>query len=188
MPLLHQLPDPQVLDAYRQGIEDLTGQVPSPFMVIHLPVDIIGLKDLTGGAGFDRAKSSGCRFYAWLKSEAISCEMTYPAQFGKVAIGNIVRGDDPRTVFERIRNAQAMPQVRSRDYELRLLNISDLFLEALRLRSVVDSENLILPIRAFDEVELHKEKMLTAEQFLPIAARLAALRTMAGIERMQLGS
>jgi hypothetical protein len=176
MALIYTQADAGVLENYRESVRDFWNSDVPVTRTIHVPVDKLGLRELAQGATLDAATPSGCRLYSITNDgDVISAEMTDAALYGKSEVRSVKHGGRLKASLARIESAEKLQQVADLDYELRLLSIPSLLLEALRLRSTVKGRDLVLPLNAADD-ELTAKAVFEAAEFLAIARRLAAER------------
>jgi hypothetical protein len=182
MPLLFVQPPPQVWDTHGTALADLVGPHSPVVQFYHLPVGVLGLQQLAAGPKLSDAAQSGCRILCVFKdplpglnSTRTSCEMTNPkmyllAQFRSISYGNLVE-----TTFERIDEARNLPAVQTADFELHLLSIPGIQLQALHLVSKGQAADLILPVLSADS-RLPIDGVLGGNPFLAAAGAIARER------------
>lgn len=142
----------------------------------HLPVWTLDLQHAAAGGPLDKAAAGGCRYYAVVSAgEVYSCEMTDPGQYGNAAFRNLVEGEAPLKFVALMDKPPDVEDFKTRDFEIHLLSISGLFLEAIWLRAQDGGEDYILPVVCFYE-ELLAQPAFKASEFLKIIRPLAQQR------------
>jgi hypothetical protein len=171
-------PLPQVLATYRSSLLDF-GQPDGPEVLLyHLPVGTIGLAELNQGATSGDVNQSGCRFLAQWGDAAgtlTSCEMTDPSLYGNAQFRDFVEGDSLQPQLRRILDAQTLPQTAAADFELHLLSLPAIQIEALHLVSLSNGADLVLPVLSEDP-SLPLDAVLDFPGFAAIAKTIAAAR------------
>ena len=134
--------------SYRHDLSDLTGEQHwPPLDEIYVQVDAMCPEDIAEGAGIPSCSWIGARvFVSYKDQKPISCEMTVPELYGSTEIRSLTRGSTPEQALALIDIASTLPEVMQDDYELRILSIPGLLLEAFRLRSLTGKRDLIMPL------------------------------------------
>jgi hypothetical protein len=168
-------PSPEVLRSYAAGLRDLTGSPPPDESAIHVPVWAIDMDAVVKGRGPDEEERAGCRFYASYPPPlgTLSSEMTNPSEYGQAKFRSLLDGELAEWGWKRIHQIQTLPEAAKADYELHLLSIPSLFVEAFYLRAVADGvRNLVVPLDLFADA-------LAAPAAQDVGAYLAALQPVA---------
>lgn len=169
-------PPAQVYRTYQQSLLDFMGPQPAADQVYHLPVGSLGLAELAAGATLADVVSTGCRFVASRPGgSATSCEMTDPNLYGNAEFRNFTTGEFPQAALARIAEAQGLDAVQSEDYELHLLSVPGIFLEALHLVSTQQGHDIVLPLVSIDP-RLGSGEVCDEAAFLGIARASAVTR------------
>ena len=176
MPLNHVSPSEAVLSMYVESLKDLVPNVPYGAKYHHLPAWTLSLQAAAAGGPLDKAKAGGCRFYAVMgDGRVFSCEMTDPGQYGNAAFRNLVEGEIPPKFVALMDKPPDVGDFQTRHFEIHLLSIASLFLEAIWLRAGDGKEDYILPLVGFYE-ELLTKPAYKASEFLKIIQPLARER------------
>ena len=182
MPLLLVEPPELVWKTFGASLADLVGPHSPVVQFYHLPVGALGLQQVAGGATLADAASSGCRILCVfsdplpeINSTRISCEMTDPTLYVQAKFRNISYGDLVEKTFERINEARDLPAVRDADFELHLLSIPGIQLQALHLVSKGQASDLVLPVLSEDS-RLPIDGVLEGNAFLAAAVTIARER------------
>lgn len=155
------------------------------------------LQDLRSDAGLGAAAPVGWRFLASQPAPAIltkplkgkrlgddgpggntqedgvvAADVVQSASGGKPELVALLR--DPRfsRALRAIQDVQNLPQVQDQDYELRVLRIPGILIEAFWLVSLGNQPDLLVPILS-TAPELKRMQPYAANEFLPIARSLA---------------
>lgn len=182
MALLYVEPDPRVLMSFANGLEDLTGSSPPDASAIHVPAWTIKPEAIVNGTGASAEQESGCRFYASYATPpgTVSSEMTHPSDYARAKFRNLLDGELAEWGWTRIHQIAQMPELAKADYELHLLIIPGLFVEAFYLRALAEgAHHLVVPL------DLHAETLADpvvqdAEAYLAALQPMALARVAAG--------
>lgn len=167
------------MEAHKAALIDIVGPHGPALQFFHLPVHTLGLHDIGGGARLADVKASGCRIICIfraplpvLNSAVISCEMTHPtphepAQFRSIAHTDLVEHSLPG-----IAQAHGLDAVQTGDFEVRMLSIPAIHLQALHLVRKGPGGDLILPV-------LSEDSRLPVHGFLDVDAFHAAAKAIA---------
>jgi hypothetical protein len=176
MPLLFVPPPPPVYSTYQQSLLDFMGPQAPALQLYHLPVGTLGLSELAAGATLDDVVSTGCRILAsWPDGTWASSEMTNPTLYGNAEFRNFTTGELVEAAFARIAQAQGLDAMQSEDYELHLLSVPGIYLEALHLVSTGKGSDLVMPLVSIDP-QLGLDAVCDEATFLAIARAGAAAR------------
>jgi hypothetical protein len=105
----------------------------------------MGLDDLTAGAGLDKARPVGWRHLVQEGGKTIASSETTLAQDGTTHVpSHLNEGPFVAATDAAVAAAQALPQVASGDYELRLLRIPPAYFMGLWLHST--ATDLLVPL------------------------------------------
>ncbi len=169
-------PSPQVLQTYQDSLLDFLGPHPPISKLYHLPVGTLALEELAGGADLKSVAPSGCRILAfWPAASWTSCEMTNPSLYGNALFRNFATGEAVESVFQRIEQAQALDAVQSGSYELHLLSVPGIYVEALHLVNQAAGTDILIALLSFDS-QLRPGVTLNEADFLVIARGIATAR------------
>jgi hypothetical protein len=161
---------------YQESLLDFIGPHAPAAQEYHLPVGALGLAELAAGATLDAVVASGCRMLAmWPDGTWTSCELTDPTLYIKAEFRNITRDSSVGLIFTRIAEAQFLDAVQKADYELHLLSVPGIYLDALHLVSQTRGADIVLPLVSIDP-QLGSDTVFDEAAFLTIARACAAAR------------
>jgi hypothetical protein len=176
MPLNFIEPSGAVKSLYLTSLEDLVPGIAKRAEHRHLPAWTLGMEAAAAGGPLDKAAAGGCRYYAVLGGgKALSCEMTDPGMYGLAEFRNLVEGEIPAKFAALMDHPPDVEDFKTRSFEIHLLSIAGLFLEALWLRAGDGGEDYILPVVSFYE-ELLAPPAFKASEFLKAIRPLARQR------------
>ncbi|HEY7200965.1 MAG TPA: hypothetical protein VIC57_12155 [Candidatus Dormibacteraeota bacterium] len=104
----------------------------------------LGLDDLTSGAGLDRARAVGWRHLVEVDGKAVASAETSVAADGTHVPSHVNEGPFVNATAEAAAAAQAMPQLQTAGFEMRLLRIPALYFMALWMHSA--AADLLVPL------------------------------------------
>jgi hypothetical protein len=104
--------------------------------------------------------------------------MTDPSLYGNAQFRNYMEGDLLQAQFRRVVEAQGLPQTAAADFELHLLSLPAIQVEALHLVSKTGSGDLVLPVLS-EYPSLALDSVLEFTPFANVAQSIAATRQMA---------
>ena len=175
MPIRFVQPSPDVLSSYARGMLDITGSPLPDDSAIHVPVWTIDMDAVVKGLGLEREQSAGCSFYASYPPPLgiVSSEMTNPTDYGQAKFRTLLDGELAEWGWARIQQIPHLPEMANGDYELHLLSIPSLFVEAFYLRATGSGRpHLVVPLDLFADA-------LAPPVAQDVTAYLAALQPVA---------
>ena len=161
-------PDPskRITDAMLDGLKDV---------IYPQQVYTLGLKDLKARNG-GRAKLAGWRFTGKVAGRDICVHVGHRIRSKSPAMSRLTYGPDVTRARDAIRKAAKSPEVRAHNYELRLLSIPALSVEAVWLKSQTGRHDLMLPY--FPAAGLRSMRFYPLEKFLTVLQPKAQERLM----------
>jgi hypothetical protein len=152
MALMQLVPSPEVEAAYITGLQDATGSAPGSMWSYYVRVDTLSLDDLANARGVSAARDIGSRFStAYAPDGPLTCDMTSPSAGGTPRLRNLVKGEHPQRLLDAVKIAHNLPIVKANDYELRILCIPALQMEAIRLKPVDATQpEFVIPILSME--------------------------------------
>jgi hypothetical protein len=187
MPLNLVEPSDAVASIYLDSLKDLVPDVSQKAASRHLPAWTLKLEHAAAGGPLDKAAGGGCRFYTIVgDGRVFSCEMTDPGQYGMAKFRNLVEGETPPKFVALMDKPPDVEDFQTRNFEIHLLSIASLFLEAIWLRADDGGEDYILPVVCFYE-ELLAQPAFKASEFLKLIQPLARERLRASSAAAKLG-
>ncbi len=197
MPLLFEKPPPDCLSALQQGLHQVhqshrmlsaggrpkTTIVDAPSVMRPHPVYNLGVDALAMGKGIDAAKLASWR-YLLIEGEVIEkaaevgVSSAGPTKFHSINAGPAVAG-----TVEALAVAERLPQVQKQSYDIRLLRIPELSVQALWLHGQ-GHEDLFLLMQVLNQLDdrgtivgrLEAQKPYSAAQVIPALAAQAKRR------------
>jgi hypothetical protein len=132
----------------------------------------MGLDDITGAGGLDRAQAAGWRYLVEDGGQPIASAETTVAQDGTEEVAQINEGPFAAATDKAVKIIRKLPKLQARGYELRLLRIPAVYLMALWLHSA--EEDLLVPL---EPSPIGKEgKAVPAQEFFSdLAERISAV-------------
>jgi len=135
----------------------------------------VGLRQLADGDEILRPAPAGWRFL--LRSEPGQAEQAIAADVNTRAEGapkmtGVWRGMQIQKLAQAIDELEALPEVRAQDYELRILGIPGLHIEAFWLKPEAGGPDLVVPFRALTK-EIQLMRAYPADEFRQISRRMA---------------
>ena len=148
MPLLQPIPAPTVVEGYERDLGSMKGIHKKTFREFHILIDTLGVPDIANGAGMEAAQWSGCRIFTdYDSTPPLSCDMLIAGG----QLRSVSDGPQAAEMMLRFREIQKLDEVKRNSYELRVLSVPGLLVEAFRLRSLTPGEpDLVVPILAMD--------------------------------------
>ena len=107
-----------------------------------LPVYTLGVEELVAGTGLNSAEYSGWQFLSERSTGVVGTEVRQVADAGVHEFGHFALGPFPVAALSAVRNLVTQPDD-GIDYEMRLLRVPALLLEALWLHS---DRDILLPL------------------------------------------
>ena len=145
------------METHKASLTDIVGPHGPPLQFFHLPVGTLGLQDIGGGATLADVKTASCRIICIFRaplpvfnSAVISCEMTHPTPHEPARLCSISHTDLVEHNFPRIAEAHGLDVAQTRDFEVRMLSMPGIHLQALHLIGKGHGGDLILPVLSED--------------------------------------
>ena len=136
-------------------------------------VFIMGLDDISSGAGLDRAQPVGWRYLIEEAGRLIASAETTPAPDGTQEVSQFTEGPFVAATDKAVKAIRKLPKLEAAGYELRLLRIPALYVMALWLNS--PENDLLIPL---EPSPIGKEgKAMPAAEFLSDLAERANAAT-----------
>ncbi len=134
-----------------------------------LHVFSVGLDDIAEGQEIRGAKSVGWRFLAGDRlGPAVACDVT-ERQDGLPKMTAVFQDPLIASAIRATHEVETLPEVRAKDYELRVLRIPGLLIEAFWLISRTGDTDLLIPV-------LTRSKLLQVMRPYPVAEFLNIVR------------
>jgi hypothetical protein len=134
-----------------------------------LHVFSVGLEDIVEGQEIRGAKSVGWRFLTGARlGPAVACDVT-ERQEGSPKVTGVSRDPLISAAIRATHEIETLPAVREKDYELRVLRIPGLLIEAFWLVSRTGETDLLVPV-------LTRSRLLKVMQPYPVAEFLNIVR------------
>lgn len=128
------------------------------------PVYLAGLAELAEGRLLDAARENGWRYLLISGDQAVATATVGTGQGTGMEFSHVTQGPFVEATVEGLRRAEALDEVASGDYELRLLDVPALYLRALWLHGQGGEGEMLIPLppspdgiepyRAYSEPEL----------------------------------
>jgi hypothetical protein len=136
------------------------------------PFFTVGLEQLANGEEILPAAPTGWRFLIRGEyGQAVAADVNTRSGV-KPKMSSLWRGAQIQKVAEAIDELEKLPEVEKQDYELRILRIPGLHIEAFWLRSPAGGPVLVVPFLGLAE-ELQLMRPYPAEEFRQIVQRMA---------------
>ena len=164
MPLTEPVPSKKVKNAL---IEGLARRI-YPQQLYALEV-----KALAGPRGVRAAKPQLWRFMATIAGHDVSCDVSGESSRTGPRMTSVSQGPHVTRARSAIRTATTLPETKKQKFELRLLIIPALSVEAVWLKAAGPANDLILPYLT-GGARLKARQPYTAEKFLAAVQELAA--------------
>lgn len=126
----------------------------------------MGLDDITGGGGLDRAQPVGWRYLIESDGQVIASAETMPAPDGTQQVAQFTEGPFVDATDKAVKTIRKLPRLEATGFELRLLRIPALYLMALWLHS--PTEDLLVPLQP-SPIGKEGKAMAAAEFFSDLA-------------------
>ena len=141
-----------------------------------LHIFTLGLRDIVNTAGIQAAKPAGWRFLAGhLSGEVVAADVTEPipgaAQNATPKMTSLSRDPLIARAIRAIHEVETLPEVQEKHYELQVLRIPGLLIEAFWLKSRDTGADLVVPV-------LTRSRELQVMRAYPIAEFLNIVRPM----------
>jgi hypothetical protein len=174
MPLIQRTAPPELRSALATGVADFLN--PNDRMTVDLartPIGLqiftLGLNDIASGSGIQAAKPAGWRFLTGeLLGDVAAAEVFQPSS-GTLAARMTSFSRDPiiAGALRAIQEVETLPEVQAAQYELQVLRIPGLLIEAFWLKAPDPAASLIVPVltRARELQAMHP---YTVAEFLSI--------------------
>jgi hypothetical protein len=139
---------------------------------IGLHIFTLGLRDIMNGAGLQDAKAAGWRFLAGDPSgEVVAADVIQPlpgaAQNGAAKMTSLSRDPIIADAIRAVHEVEKLPEVQNKNYEIQVLRIPGLLIEAFWLKSQDAGADLIVPVLTRAR-ELHRMRAYPVADFLNI--------------------
>jgi hypothetical protein len=146
--------------------------VPGGIFLHDLHIFTLGLRDIVNGAGIEDAKPAGWRFLTGNPSsgDALSGDVIQPPADAPNAAPMMTGvSKDPLVgaAIQAIHEVETLPEVQDKNYDLQVLRIPGLLIEAFWLKSHEDGGDLIVPVLTRAR-ELQRMKAYPVAEFLNI--------------------
>jgi hypothetical protein len=128
------------------------------------PVVISSLSDVISGSVLENARSAGWGFVAGEFGHSPIAVLVNQLEGKPLAITSVYQGQDVEALMHAIRDAKALQAVSSHFYELWILKIPSILLEAVWLRSRSANSDLVIPFHTLSE-SLDPKRAYTAAEF-----------------------
>ena len=143
-----------------------------------LHIFTLGLRDIMNGAGLREAKAAGWRFLAGnLSGEVVAADIIQPlpgtAQNGAAKMTSLSHDPVIADAIRAVNEVETLPEVQNRNYELQVLRIPGLLIEAFWLKSHDAGGDLIVPVLTRAR-ELSRMKAYPVADFLNIVRPMTA--------------
>lgn len=153
---------------------------PSPDRLVIPPVGqpflSVGLRQLVDGDEVLRAAPAGWRFLLRTErgreGQAVAADVDTRTGNAPKMTG-VWRGAPIQQLAQAIDELETLPEVKERDYELRLLRIPGLHIEAFWLKPQAGGPDLVVPFRALAK-EIQLMHAYSADEFFQIGRRMAS--------------
>jgi hypothetical protein len=126
----------------------------------------LGLDDITGGGGLDRAQPVGWRYLIESNGQVIASAETMPGPDGSQQVAQFTEGPFVDATDKAVKTIRKLPKLEAAGFELRLLRIPAMYLTALWLHS--SAEDLFVPLQP-SPIGKEGKAMPTAEFFSDLA-------------------
>lgn len=149
----------------RVGMLPVPGDAPSMETAAPHPVYVAGLAELAEGRLLETARENGWRYLLIRGDQAVATATVGTGEGGAaMEFSHVTQGPFVEATVEGLRRAEALDEVASGDYELRLLDVPALYLRALWLHGENGEGEMLIPLppspdgiepyRAYSEPEL----------------------------------
>ncbi|MCZ2075191.1 MAG: hypothetical protein HUU41_08570 [Bryobacteraceae bacterium] len=180
MSLIGQTPSDRTRRAILCAPEFFRQGDPSPDVLLESrwgqQVFTLELQDIANGHGLGAAKPTSWRVLAGGETgPAVAASVTQPRSGAAPKMTSLGRGAKVERAFRAAQEIERLPEVLERDYELSVLSIPGLLMEAFWLKPAEGGPELIVP---FLTLSRHLESMrrYSAEEFFRIVQPLAKKR------------
>jgi hypothetical protein len=133
----------------------------------------LALPDLAkNGGGIANAKAAGWRFLASAGSDAAAAEVSEPPQGHPPKMRSFARGPQFQQAIQAAQEVEALPQARDQHYELRVLRVPGLLMEAFWLKAQGGGEDYVIPYLVPDPQRQYR-RVFPMSEFLDTVRPLA---------------
>lgn len=147
------------------GMIPIPGAAPTMETAAPHPVYVAGLEDLAQGRLLETARENGWRYLLIRGDQAVATATVGTGEGGAgMEFSHVTQGPFVEATVEGLRRAEALDEVASGDYELRLLDVPAMYLRALWLHGENGEGEMLIPLppapdgiepyRAYSEPEL----------------------------------
>ncbi|HUA19842.1 MAG TPA: hypothetical protein VMU80_10535 [Bryobacteraceae bacterium] len=180
MAITKPVPSPAVRQAFRQGLEEMIqmGRAPRDLAKAVDPqqIYVLAVSDIAEGAGVAAARPAVWEFLVGSAAgPAVAVCIAHPPKGKSPRMTSLTRGAIPAEAIEATRQVERLPQVQTRDYELRRLRISGLSIGAFWLKPQAGARDLAVPYHAIHH-ELQRMRPYPMGEFMTVIRRLARQR------------
>ncbi len=164
MPLQEPIPSKRVRDALIEGLAH---------RIYPQQLYALELKALAGAKGVRAAKPQLWRFMATIAGHDVSCDVSGESSRKGPRMTSVSQGPHVTRARTAIRKAATLPQVKLRRFELRLLVIPALSVEAVWLKAADPADDLTIPYLT-GGARLKAQQPCAAQKFIAAVRDLAA--------------
>jgi len=152
------------LHVFTLGLDDILGKLPTEVETAKVPGDAEKILGLT--------KSAGWRFLATGPSGAIAGDVTLASTGKPARMTSLSRDPLIAKAIQATNEVDTLPEVQKKHYELRVLRIPGILLEAFWLKSLIDDIDLFVPVLT-RSTKFEKLRPYTLQELLLIGRELA---------------
>jgi hypothetical protein len=180
MALIAQIPPRATREAFRKGLAEMVryGRAPQDLAKQDTAQQlyILTLEEIVRGTGLGEPKPTAWEFVVGTAAgPAVAIGVAHPPPGQSPKVTSVIRGPDPAEALQALQQVKKLPQVRARNYELRLLLIAGLYIGAYWLRALEGGSDLAVPFHALAR-ELEHMRAYPMDKFLAVIKPLAEKR------------